>query len=56
MSIYATIQFKMKNGQKAPVLHDSQCGEFRDTTLKLIKIYDKKTWNQKTFTINHFVR
>ena len=42
MSIYATIQFKMKNGQKAPVLYDSQCGEFRDTTLELIKIYDKK--------------
>ena len=24
------------------MLYDSQCGEFRDTTLELIKIYDKK--------------
>lgn len=42
MSIYAKIKFEMKDGYKAPVLHDSECGPFRDTVLELIKIYDEK--------------
>ena len=42
MSIYAKIKFEMKDGYKAPVLHDSECGPFRDVVLELIKIYDEK--------------
>ena len=42
MSIYANIKFEMKNGHKAPVLHESQCGSFRDAVLELVKIHDEK--------------
>ena len=42
MSIYADIKFEMKNDHKAPVLHESQCGSFRDVVLELVKIYDEK--------------
>ena len=42
MSIYAKIKFEMKDGYKAPVLHDSECGPFRDVVLELIKIYNEK--------------
>ena len=42
MSIYANIKFEMKNDHKAPVLHESQCGSFRDVVLELVKIYDEK--------------
>lgn len=47
MSIYADIKFEMKDNHKAPTLHDSQCGEFRDTVLEIIKIYDEKHENKK---------
>lgn len=47
MSIYANIKFEMKNDHKAPVLHDSQCGAFRDAVLELVKIYDEKHGNKK---------
>lgn len=46
MSVYATIKFNMKNGYPEPILHNSQCGEFRDTVVKLIKIYDTKHKNK----------
>lgn len=42
MSIYADIKFEMKKGYKTPVLHESQCGSFRDAVLELVKIYDEK--------------
>jgi len=47
MSIYADIKFEMKDNHKASTLHDSQCGEFRDTVLEIIKIYDEKHENKK---------
>ena len=47
MSIYADIKFEMKDNHKAPTLHNSQCGEFRDTVLEIIKIYDEKHENKK---------
>ena len=42
MSVYAKIKFNMKDGYAEPVLHESQCGEFRDTVVNLINIYDEK--------------
>lgn len=47
MSIYANIKFKMKDGYPEPVLHESQCGEFRDAVVNLINIYDEKHGNKK---------
>jgi hypothetical protein len=32
----------MKDGYAEPILHDSQCGEFRDAVVELINIYDEK--------------
>lgn len=46
MSIYANIKFNMKDGYSEPVLHESQCGEFRDAVVNLIKIYDEKHGNK----------
>ena len=46
MSIYANIEFEMKDGYKAPTLPCSQCGEFRDVVLNLIEIYDEKHRNK----------
>lgn len=46
MSVYAKIKFNMKNGYDEPVLHESQCGEFRDTVINLINIYDEKHGNK----------
>lgn len=46
MSIYANIKFKMKDGYPEPVLHESQCGEFRDAVVELINIYDEKHGNK----------
>ena len=42
MSIYAKIKFNMKKGYSEPILHNSQCGEFRNVVLNLIEQYDKK--------------
>lgn len=47
MSIYANIKFKMKDGYPEPILHNSQAGEFRDTVVNLIKIYDEQHGNKK---------
>lgn len=47
MSIYANIKFNMKDGYSEPVLHESQCGEFRDAVVNLINIYDEKHGNKK---------
>lgn len=47
MSIYANIKFNMKNGYPEPILHESQCGQFRDTVVELINIYDEKHGNKK---------
>ena len=47
MSIYATIKFNMKDGYVKPILHNSQAGEFRDTIVELINIYDEKHGNKK---------
>lgn len=47
MSIYANIKFKMKDGYPEPILHESQCGEFRDAVVNLINIYDEKHGNKK---------
>ena len=46
MSIYANIEFEMKDGYEAPALPCSQCGEFRDTVLNLIEMYDEKHGNK----------
>lgn len=46
MSIYANIEFEMKDGYKAPTLPCSQCEEFRDVALNLIEIYDEKHRNK----------
>ena len=48
MSIYANIEFEMKDGYKTPTLPCSQCGEFRDVVLSLIKMYDEKQDNKTT--------
>ena len=47
MSVYAKIKFNMKDGYDEPVLHESQCGEFRDAVVELINIYDEKHENKK---------
>lgn len=47
MSVYAKIKFNMKDGYAEPILHDSQCGEFRDAVVNLINIYDEKHGNKK---------
>lgn len=47
MSVYAKIKFNMKDGYPEPVLHESQCGEFRDAVVNLINIYDEKHGNKK---------
>lgn len=53
MSIYANIKFNMKDGYPKPILHESQCGEFRDAVVNLINIYDEKHGNKKqSQTIN----
>ena len=46
MSIYAYIEFEMKDGYNAPTLPCSQCGEFRDAVLSLVEIYDEKHGNK----------
>lgn len=46
MSIYANIKFNMKDGYPEPILHESQCGEFRDAVVELINIYDEKHGNK----------
>lgn len=46
MSIYANIKFNMKDGYSEPILHNSQCGEFRDAVVELINIYDEKHGNK----------
>lgn len=47
MSVYAKIIFKIKEGFPAHFPHESQCGEFRDAVVELIKFYDTKH-NNKT--------
>ena len=47
MSVYAEIKFNMKDGYLEPILYNSQCGEFREAVVNLIKIYDEKHGNKK---------